>query len=90
MDTLHANIQSLIEEHRHHLNDDIPEDMIDLNHGLSLSILMLAQVGAANKDLAVGTATAYLRTAYGVGYNKGYTDGQDKYEEAIESKEDKL
>ena len=85
LDILISNIESLVAEHDHHLQESLPEDMLDLARGLSLVIMVTAQMGVPKQDAAVATATAYLRTAFGVGYNKGYTDGQDKYEEAIES-----
>ena len=88
LDTLGNNIESLIQEHSHHLEDELIEDMVDLSQGLSLAILVLAQNNIIDQHIAVATATAYLRAAYGVGYNKGYTDGQDAYEEIIRSKEE--
>ena len=72
MDTLHDNIQSLVKEHQLHLQDDVPEDMMDLSQGLSLAILALVQGGTiedtVDKNLAVGTATLLTGYLFDTGY----------------------
>ncbi len=75
LDLLTENVTSLVKEHNHHLRDENAPDGNDINElvtAMMLSIQYLVQSGIDDNYTLTGFIVTYMRTAYGLGFNRGY------------------
>ena len=80
-DILTENVISLVKEHDRHLRGENEPDGNDINElvaAMSMSLNVLIQNGVADNFVLVSVIVTYMRTAYGLGFNRGYGKGDIK------------
>ena len=74
-DVLTENVMSLVKEHDHRLREENAPDGDDINElvaAMSMSLNVLIENGVADNFVMVSVVVTYMRTAYGLGFNRGY------------------
>ena len=79
-DLLTENVTSLVKEHNHRLRDEHDPDAPDINElvtAMMLSTKYLVQSGIDDGFTITSFIVTYMRTAYGLGFNRGYGKEND-------------